>query len=311
MLSLSELVKTANHLGIAIPGFNVPHLPMLEPIARAVKDQGSFALIEIAQVEWQLDPEVTPPAVAAELRRAADPEHLRLHLDHLPAVGEDGAQVDYLAVVRQALELGFNSMMIDGSCLPLEENIAVTCEVVALAHAAGVPVEAELGALRRPTTEMFSYEEFFKSGEGFTKVEEARRFALETGCDWLSVSVGSYHGAISAALKDTKKTEARLNLDLLGELHAATGLPLVLHGGSGVRQEDVLAGVKRGITKINIGSENRQVYDLTLKETGSTAAAQEAVYHRTVSLIRDFFGISGSLQKLTFFETQRLGITTR
>ncbi len=298
MRTLSELMQKANRLGIAVPAFNVPRLPMIEPIARAVKDQGAFALIEIAQVEWQLDPAVCPPAVAAEFRRAADPQHLRLHLDHLPAVDEAGRPADFLPVLEQALELGFHSAMIDGSALPLEANIAATRKAAERAHAHGVPLEAELGALLRPDEEMFSYEEFFRSGLGFTRVDETRRFVEESGCDWLSVAVGSFHGAISAALKDQKKAEARLNLELLSELRAAAGVPLVLHGGSGVRQADVREAVKRGITKINVGSENRRTYDLALRETGSLEEAQEAVYQSTVSLVRDTFGISGSLSVL-------------
>lgn len=298
MYKLNDLINAANRLGIAVPAFNVPHLPMLEPITRAVKDQGSFALIEIAQMEWQINPQVTPPAVAAEFGRVADERHLRLHLDHLPAVDGQGREADFVPVLRQALELGFHSVMIDGSLLPLEENIRVTRKVVELAHARGIPVEAELGALLRPADEMFSYEDFFRSGQGFTRVDEAGRFVKETGCDWLSVAVGSFHGAISQALRDKPKFEARLNLELLGQLRAAACIPLVLHGGSGVRPADVLEAVKRGITKINVGTENRQAYELSLKESGRVEAAQEAVYQRTLSLIRDVYGISGSLQRL-------------
>jgi len=295
MRALSELMQQANRQGIAVPAFNVPRLPMVEPIARAVKDQGAFALIEIAQVEWQLNPEVCPPAVAAEFRRVADLEHLRLHLDHVPAVDAEGCPADFLPVIEQALELGFHSVMLDGSALPLEENIAATRKAADRAHAHGVPLEAELGSLLRPEDETFSYEEFFQSGRGFTRVDETPRFVEESGCDWLSVSIGTFHGAISAALKDRKKPEARLNLELLSELYAAARVPLVLHGGSGVRAADVRAALKRGITKINVGAENRRAYDLALQETGSVAAAQEAVYRSTVSLIRDTFGITGPI----------------
>ena len=90
-----------------------------------------------------------------------------------------------------------------------------------------------------------------------------------------------------------KKVEARLNLEHLARLREATGLPLVLHGGSGIRLENVLQAVKRGIAKINIGTEIRQAYEQKLRETGSVPAAQDACYDRTTWLLRDHFGWSG------------------
>ncbi len=112
------------------------------------------------------------------------------------------------------------------------------------------------------------------------------------------MAVGSIHGAISGALKDQKKVEARLNLDHLDRLRAVTGIPLVLHGGSGVRQANVLAAFKRGIAKINIGSEIRQAYEQQQRATGRIAAAQDAVYQRTTELIRDELGVTGSRAQL-------------
>ena len=94
--------------------------------------------------------------------------------------------------------------------------------------------------------------------------------------------------------KDQPKPKARLALDHIEALAEATGIPLVLHGGSGIQQEYVLGAVKRGVAKINVGTEIRQPYEQALKATGSIAAAQEAVYERTTTLIRDFFGWSGT-----------------
>ncbi len=85
-----------------------------------------------------------------------------------------------------------------------------------------------------------------------------------------------------------------MNLEHLEKLAEATGIPLVLHGGSGIEQEYVLGAVKRGVAKINVGTEIRQPYEVKLRETGDVAAAQEAVYRRTSELIRDFFGWSGT-----------------
>jgi fructose/tagatose bisphosphate aldolase len=153
------------------------------------------------------------------------------------------------------------------------------------------------------------YEELFESGLGFTSVEEAERFVQETGCDWLSVAIGNIHGAVSGALKDKKKVEARLNLEHLEKLRQATGVPLVLHGGSGVKQEYLLAAIKKGIAKVNVGTEIRQAYEIAMKELGSVAAApdaalrqaQDVVYERTCWLIRDYFGLAG-IRSLVVFE---------
>jgi fructose/tagatose bisphosphate aldolase len=115
----------------------------------------------------------------------------------------------------------------------------------------------------------------------------------ESGCDWLSVAIGNIHGAISGTQKDQKKVEARLNLDHLTRLSETVCIPLVLHGGSGIKQEYVLEAIKRGIAKVNIGSEIRQVYEQSLRETENIAAAQEALYERTSWLIKDFYGVAG------------------
>jgi ketose-bisphosphate aldolase len=287
-------MNNARRIGVAIPAFNVPYLPMVEPVIRAVADQDSFALVEVARLEWVKFESKSLTAVAKEFSKWNRPEYVRLHLDHVPVIDEDNQQVDYLAIMREALALGYQSVMVDGSRLKLEDNIQATRQVVEIAHAAGVPVEAELGAvLGHEAGPLLPYEELFASGRGFTDVQEAKRFAQETGCDWLSVAIGNIHGAVSAARRDEKKVEARLNLDRLEQLSQATGIPLVLHGGSGIKQDYVLGAAKKGITKVNVGTEIRQTYEVALKESGDMAKAQNAVYDRTVQLIRDYFGIAG------------------
>jgi ketose-bisphosphate aldolase len=208
--------------------------------------------------------------------------------------------VDFIPIFREALDLGYESIMVDGSRLPLEENIKATLQVVNLAHAAGVPVEAELGAVMgHEASPALSYEELFASGLGFTDVEEARMFVQQTGCDWLSVAIGNIHGAIAAGRKNLKKVEARLNLERLGRLSQATCIPLVLHGGSGIQQSYLTGAIKSGIAKINVGTEIRQPYEVVLKETGSVIKAQQAVYERTSWVISDFLGINGTRKKLS------------
>ena len=294
MPDLNLILRNASKARVAIPAFNVPYLPMVEPVIQAVVDQDSFAMIETARLEWVKFEAVGPEAVAKEFFRWQNPDHISLHLDHIPVIDEDGLQVDYLADIRQAIDLGYHSVMVDGSRLPLSENISATRQVAELAHKAGIPCEAELGAIMgHEAGPLPPYDELFASGKGFTKVEQARRFVAESGCDWLSVAIGNIHGAISLGLKDQKKIAAQLDLDHLQKLAQALSIPLVLHGGSGIPREYVLASFQKGIAKINIATEIRQAYESALQTTGNLSAAQDAVYERTCWLIGDYFALSG------------------
>jgi fructose-bisphosphate aldolase class II len=294
MPDLRMIVQNASNAGVAIPAFNVPYLPMIEPVIRAVVDQKSFAMIETARLEWLKFEAGGPGWVAEEFFRWQDPDHVSLHLDHVPVIDEDGQRVDYLADIQLAIDLGYHSVMVDGSRLPLAENITATKQVAELAHKAGIPCEAELGAiLGHEAGPLPPYDEMFFSGVGFTDVAEARRFVAESGCDWLSVAVGNIHGAISEGLKDRKKIPARLDLDHLQNLWRATSVPLVLHGGSGIPQEFVKASFSKGIAKINIATEIRQAYESAMLSTGKVSTAQDAVYMRTAELIGGYFGLDG------------------
>ena len=299
MKSTAEFMNNAMKAGLTVPAFNVPYLPMVEPVIRAVVDQDSFGLIAVARLEWIKFEAQGPAAVMEEFKKWNEPENVRIHLDHVPVIDEDNLEVDYLSVIREAIDLGYQSVMVDGSRLDLEGNIEATRRVAEMAHAAGVPCEAELGAVMgHEAGPPPPYDELFESGMGFTNVEEAKRFVQQTNCDWLSVAIGSIHGAVSGALKDKKKVSATLNLDHLEKLHQATGIPLVLHGGSGVKQEYLLAAIKQGITKVNVGTEIRQTYESALRETGALSSAQDAVFDRTCWLIRDYFGLSGTRERV-------------
>jgi len=202
-------------------------------------------------------------------------------------------------MIGQAIELGYDSVMIDASRLPLEENIACTRRVVEMAHPSGVVVEAELGAvLGHEEGPLPPYDELFASKRGFTDPDEARRFVRETGVDWLSVSVGSVHGAISEATKDQQKVAAKLDIEHLRKLRDATGVPLVLHGGSGVQPAYVAEGIKTGIAKINIGTDIRQPYERTIAAGGSVSEAQAASAEVISRLIREVYRIEGSAERL-------------
>ncbi len=271
----------------------------MEPVVRALVDQDCFGLIAVARLEWTKFEARSLAAVAAEYARCGQPSHTRLHLDHVPVIDEDHLPVNYTEFLQEAIDLGYQSVMVDGSRLDLEGNIAATRKAVALAHQAGVPCEAELGAvLGHEAGPLPPYEELYESGKGFTDVDEAARFVRETDCDWLSVAIGNIHGAVSGAARDQKKVEARLNLEHLERLRQATGIPLVLHGGSGVKQEYLLGAIKHGIAKVNIGTEIRQAYESALRSTGSVSAAQEAVYERATWMIRDYFRLAGTRGQL-------------
>ena len=288
-MNASEVVLKAKELKKCIPAFNVPHIPMLKPIAEAIKDENSVAMIQVARVEWEKMHSESLERIAEEYEKYKNP-HTLLHLDHIPVIDEDFLRVDYLALINRAVKAGYQSVMIDGSRLPLEENIAVTAEVSAIAHAAGIPCESELGAVMgHESGERPPYEEIFAKKMGFTKLEEAERFARESHCDWLSVAVGNIHGAVAEAVRNQKKPEARLDVEHIANLSKAAGIPLVLHGGSGVKHECLLDAIGAGIAKINVGTELRQTYEAALAESNNDVAfAQNAVYQRTRDYIHGY-----------------------
>lgn len=286
-------VKLAWENKTVVPAFNIPHLPMMKPVIQAVADQNSFAFVAVARLEWRKFESKSLEAVYDEFEKLVDPDHIRIHLDHIPVIDEDNKEVDYLEIINRAIGKGFQSVMVDGSRLPLEENIKATKQVADAAHAAEIPCEAELGAvLGHEEGPPPPYEELFESGKGFTNAEEAKRFVEESGCDWLSVAIGNIHGAVSENLRDKKKVAARLNIEHLNILKQVTGIPLVLHGGSGIRREYVIEGIKNGIAKINIGTEIRQAYENGLKKAGKVEDGQFEVYERVTYLIRDYLELA-------------------
>ena len=297
METTDRLIKSARRLGTVVPAFNIPYLPMMAPTVQALRDTGCFGLIMVARLEWVKFGAQSLEAVAEEYRRVGDRQFTRLHLDHVPVIDEDQLRVDFVGDITRALAAGYESVMVDGSRLSMVDNIAATRQVVELAHARGVAVEGELGAVMgHEAGPLPPYEELFASGKGFTDPQEAARFVRETGVDWLSVAVGSVHGAISAAARTEKKVAARLNIDHLEKIRVATGIPLVLHGGTGIRKECVLDAVRHGIAKINIATATRQPYERLMAE--SVVKAQQAAYDAAVKAIREDLELAGSAAKL-------------
>lgn len=162
-----------------------------------------------------------------------------IHLDH-------GGSVE---LVQACLDAGFDSVMIDGSELPFEENIKITREVVKRAKSYGAHVEAELGYVAKLGQ---SHEQ-----QGFTQPAEAAKFVNETGIDALAVAVGTAHGFY--------KEEPTLQLELLSEIAAATSATLVLHGGSGVPEDQLKKAISRGICKVNLATEIKNIFMKTLQ----------------------------------------------
>jgi fructose-bisphosphate aldolase class II/tagatose 1,6-diphosphate aldolase GatY/KbaY len=163
-----------------------------------------------------------------------------LHLDH----------ANNIELVSRCLEEGFDSVMIDASELPLEENIRITHEVVTLARKYGANVEAELGYVAKPDQ--------VQDASGFTQPEEAKFFVDKTGIDALAVSIGSAHGFY--------KEEPNLDLTLLAKIKNTVDIPLVLHGSSGIPDSMLQKAIEKGITKINLATETKNTFMSKLRE---------------------------------------------
>jgi len=291
--STQQLIQRACQAGTVIPAFNIPYLPMVEPVIRALKDTNSVGLVMAARLEWEKFETGSLEALREEYEKFKLPGHTRLHLDHVPVIDEDDLRVDFLEIIKRAIEAGYESVMVDGSRLSFEENVACTRQVVDLAHAAGIPVEAELGAVMgHESGPIPPYEELFASGKGFTDPGEAKRFAGQSGCDWLSVAIGNIHGAISAAAKGKQKVAARLNIEHLDRIHQTTDIPLVLHGGTGIRKEYIMDSMKHGIAKINVATATRQPYEAAIGQ--GIEAAQQAVYEAMLVVIKEDLEVQDS-----------------
>ena len=162
-----------------------------------------------------------------------------IHLDH----------GDSYELVAQCLDIGFDSVMIDASEQSFADNIAVTSKVVKLAESYGANVEAELGYIAKLGQD--------KDGSGFTQPAEAKDFVDATGVDALAIAIGTAHGFYDK--------EPKLDLALLSKINKATDATLVLHGGSGVPGESLRQAIDRGICKINLATEIKNIFMQTLK----------------------------------------------
>jgi ketose-bisphosphate aldolase len=286
MMDAREAVLSARKKNTAILAFNIPYLPMVEPVAAAAADADALVIIQVARVEWEKFESKSLEAVAEEYRKYAAPDHTILYLDHVPVIDEDMRRVDYMPIIRRAIDAGYQAVMVDGSRLDLAGNIAATAEAAAVVHRAGLPCEGELGAVMgHESGPLKPYEEIFANKTGFTDLEEAKQFVRETGCDWISVAVGNIHGAVAEAARSQEKPKARLDLEHTAALYRAVGIPLVLHGGSGIPMDYIKGGILAGIAKINVGTEIRQAYEQGIREADARRG-QNLVYQKVRDLIR-------------------------
>lgn len=233
LVTLKEIMKIAEERKIAVGSFNTPNLESLQAVLEAADELELPIIVQFAQChEPWLSLSVIGPVMVEAAKKASVP--VCVHLDH----GET------LAYLKQALELGFTSIMYDGSVLPYEENLANTKKAVEMAARTGASVEAELGSMGRRES---------GTGDGsgpedetkiYTDPELAADFVKETGIDALACSFGTTHGIYL--------TEPKLDFDVVRVVRRRTGnIPVVMHGGSGVSREDFQKAIEAGVRKVN------------------------------------------------------------
>jgi len=233
LVNTVEMLDHADKYSYAVGAFNVINLDFLNGILEAAESMKSPIIINIAEVHFPyVNIEQITPAIRHMAERASVP--VVLNLDH---------GVSIKAIVR-ALRCGFSAVMYDASKKPYEQNIEETQQVVEMAHAVGVSVEAELGRVGGAEGGKKTAK---AKREYFTDPDQAEHFVKETGIDALAVSVGNVHGFYEG--------EPELDFDLIKELKNRTGIPLVLHGGSGISDDDFRRAVQLGIRKINFFTE--------------------------------------------------------
>lgn len=248
LVNLKEILEIGEKENIAIGMFNATGFDSLQAVISAAEELNQPVIIAHAEVHNVYnDISIVGPAMIAAAKNAKVP--VCVHLDH-------GVSME---MIYRALRIGFTSVMIDASALPYEENLALTKQVVEMAHAMGVSVEAELGRL--VTGEAGSKEEentSLKAEDFYTDPEEAKAFCKETGVDALAIAFGTAHGFYTA--------EPKLDFDVVKNVAKATGLPLVMHGGSGVSEEGFKKSIKNGIRKINYYSYMSKAGYMAAKE---------------------------------------------
>ena len=229
LVNSKELFKKAQEGHYAIPSANVLDMESIKYHVGVAQELGLPLIVGVA--EAHLGDNLTLEDAALVGKKYADAASVPvvLHLDH-------GMSVE---TCKKAIDLGFTSVMIDAYMKNFEENVTITKEVVEYAKAKDVSVEAEIGHVASNFDEN-------DTDALYTTAEEAKKFCEESGCDSLAISIGTAHGVYKA------KAIPEISFDRLAEIHAATDVPLVLHGGSGSGDDNLNRCAKEGISKVNI-----------------------------------------------------------
>ncbi|WP_291956484.1 class II fructose-bisphosphate aldolase [Mahella sp.] len=290
VFALKEILKYTSREGYAVGAFSARYTTMIRSILRAGQKCASPVIIQISQKEINKY-QVAIDKFSHEFYTAIIEEGIgipiALHLDHTK---------DF-AIIERAIEADFTSVMIDASDKPLEENIAVTREVVKYAHDRSVSVEAELG--RISTTDFIETD---SDGQLYTDPREAKIFIEETGADALAVSVGTAHGPYEGK-------QPNIDYQRLQAIRAAVKVPLVLHGASGVPADMIMRAIHLdggGVSKVNIATDLEAAllkslgYDTSLTDARLSALdnemlnkAAEAVEETVIQKIEQFLGSQG------------------
>ena len=246
LVNLKEILAIAEERKCAVGAFNTPNLECLIAVIDAAEKLGTPVIISHAELHENISPlEKIGPVMVQAAEKAGVP--VCVQLDH-------GETLDY---IKRSLEIGFTGIMYDGSLLPYEENLMNTKKAVAMARSFNAGVEAELGAM--PSREGGEA----ASGPVYTDPAQAEKFCRETGIDALAPSFGTAHGIY--------KAKPMLDFERVRIISEKTGLPLVMHGGSGVSEDDFRRAIKAGIRKINYytymsNAGSRAVRELLAKE---------------------------------------------
>lgn len=281
LASLVDLLEPARSAGVAVGAFNVISIEHAEALVAGAEAARAPVVLQISENAVAYHSTLEPIALATlSIARSAVVDVV-VHLDHATR----------LDLVAEAVRLGFGSVMYDGSALDYTGNVEATAMVVRDCHAAGVDVEAELGEV--------GGKDGVHAPEARTRPAEAAAFVRATGIDALAVAVGSSHAMT--------ERRSKLDLNLIAELKGAVQVPLVLHGSSGVPDDEIVRAVRAGMTKINIATHLNKVFTNVVRERlradpglvdtrkylgpARTAVADEV--HRLLTLLRRPAGIDG------------------
>ena len=246
-VTTKEMLKVAQKGRYGIGAFNANNMEIIQAIVETAEEEKAPVILQASQgaIKYAgLESIVAMVKVMAEKVKVP----VALHLDH---------GTDYYQNIK-CLRAGFTSLMYDGSKLPFDENVKMTKKVVEMAHACDIPVEAELGQIGKMGDSDEPGVALEKVKESMAVPEEAAKFVGLTEIDFLAAAVGTIHGC--------RTPFAKLDISRIEKIRELTGVPLVLHGASGVNDDEVRKGIAAGICKINIDTRIRMIFTKKMKE---------------------------------------------